>query len=258
LYNVYPVDLSALFSGSPSTDDNDDQTKILGSGTTSAPQIPFKIIGRSADAQIRLPQTNVSSYHCQIRLINEHRFELVDLNSANGTTVNSDRLLPDKIYQFPIDAEVKLAGEVKLNLKKCLGLSPDPVPPGPGPNPPTPQESAAFAALEQKFKEFEEWQRKPGKIVNSYSVGGTILGATGFLAARFLGPDGAVYGAISMTIGGVLGRVIGQKKADKMREDVDRRNTFLLEYACPRCKTSFQHTPWIIIQQCQRCKVNFR
>jgi ribosomal protein L37AE/L43A len=170
-----------------------------------------------------------------------------------------------------MNAQVKLGGSVTLDLGKSFGVAPrdsdkttigTPVAPpkqpspipgaqGPPPNQPiTPQERIAFAALEAKFKEFEEWQRKPGKIVNTYSLIGSAIGLVGFF--------GGVTGGITMILGGFLGRYLGQKKADQIRDDVSYRDQFLVDYACPRCQHSFQTQPWVTIRQCNKCRINFK
>jgi pSer/pThr/pTyr-binding forkhead associated (FHA) protein len=278
LLNTYPVELFALFTPGSAHPLNDDQTKVMGAGAVLVTGLPFKGVGRSDSNQIRIVNNSVSREHCKLRLISSDRFEVKDLGSSNGTFVNEKKLKPNKLYQFPLASKVKLGGVVSLDLAKCLGIKTADgdkttigapisnavnVPPTAGPQgiPPqqsiTPQERIAFAALEGKFKEFDEWQRKPSKIVNSYSIGGTIFGGLGTLVIVAVNPDKLLM-MVPMLLGGVLGRYVGQKKADQIRDNVAYRDKFLVEYACPRCKQSFQTMPWITIRQCNKCRLNFK
>ncbi|MBC7372503.1 MAG: FHA domain-containing protein, partial [Frankiales bacterium] len=52
---------------------------------------PVTVIGRGADADLRLPDTGVSRAHAELRLT-EGGVRLVDLDSTNGTVVNGRRV----------------------------------------------------------------------------------------------------------------------------------------------------------------------
>ena len=50
------------------------------------------VIGRGADADLRLPDTGVSRAHAELRVSDDGGVRLVDLGSTNGTTVNGQRV----------------------------------------------------------------------------------------------------------------------------------------------------------------------
>jgi pSer/pThr/pTyr-binding forkhead associated (FHA) protein len=49
------------------------------------------VIGRHTGADIRLPLPDVSRRHCRLQLVGE-RWQVVDLNSLNGTHVNGEQV----------------------------------------------------------------------------------------------------------------------------------------------------------------------
>ena len=53
---------------------------------------PETSIGRADDVDVRLAKAGVSRRHAAIRQLNEQQFQLVDLQSTNGTFVNSQRI----------------------------------------------------------------------------------------------------------------------------------------------------------------------
>lgn len=52
---------------------------------------PVTVVGRGADADLRLPDTGVSRAHAEIRM-NGSEVRVVDLDSTNGTSVNGQRV----------------------------------------------------------------------------------------------------------------------------------------------------------------------
>lgn len=52
---------------------------------------PITVIGRGTDCDLELPLAGISRHHCQIRL-DDDQVEVTDLNSSNGTYVNSGQI----------------------------------------------------------------------------------------------------------------------------------------------------------------------
>ena len=55
------------------------------------------LIGSAADCHIRLDRPEISAYHAQL-IVQSSRIQLMDLGSANGTTVNGNPLYPHEPY----------------------------------------------------------------------------------------------------------------------------------------------------------------
>jgi pSer/pThr/pTyr-binding forkhead associated (FHA) protein len=58
-------------------------------GTVIEVDRPEMVIGRHTEADIRLPLPDVSRRHCRIQYV-DGRWQVVDLNSLNGTKVNGE------------------------------------------------------------------------------------------------------------------------------------------------------------------------
>lgn len=56
------------------------------------------LIGRHSSAELRLPLPEVSRRHCRIRYL-EDRWEIIDLNSLNGTFVNDEPISQTTLRQ---------------------------------------------------------------------------------------------------------------------------------------------------------------
>jgi hypothetical protein len=88
------------------------------------------IIGREYPADIVVPAPQVSSRHAEIRHLDGERYELIDLNSLNGTFV-SDRRISSAVIS--LDDPVRL-GSIWVNLRPFAYLIPR-KPPSPSPHP---------------------------------------------------------------------------------------------------------------------------
>ena len=88
-------------------------------------------------------------------------------------------------------------------------------------------------------------------LLGTYNLGGSAVTALVQLA---FGPVGAVLGVGSQ----LVLRYLGQMKANKIQEDLTFEEAFLVSYACPRCKESFQKKPWVTIRDCGKCKTKYR
>lgn len=85
----------------PGANDTVDQTdwiaclvvvRGVGTGNKILLNRPQITIGRADDADVRLAKAGVSRQHAVIRPLSDDRFEIADLNSTNGTYVNSQRI----------------------------------------------------------------------------------------------------------------------------------------------------------------------
>jgi pSer/pThr/pTyr-binding forkhead associated (FHA) protein len=100
-----------LASSAPDSDEADAQAKNGGLLTKTAASTPALVVidgddrgkrltldgkkvfnvGRSAKTDLRLADAKVSREHCKIEQVQDH-FVIIDLESANGTVVNGDRV----------------------------------------------------------------------------------------------------------------------------------------------------------------------
>ena len=227
---------------------------------------PFVSIGRNTDNKVTINNSNVSKYHCKMRLLTPIMIELEDLGSTNGTYADDEKLTPNKRYQFASSVRIRLGSNFTLNLKtifpgiqiihKAVPTMPNPQAIQPSTNTPvTKKEMEAFNELEAVWKEFISRQYQANNASTGYGIGGAVFGLA---AVAFTGITGGVGGMLLMTGGGILGRYLGQQKSSKIRNDLTFEDAFLQTYACPRCQESFQKKPWITIRECFKCKAKFR
>lgn len=225
---------------------------------------PYKTIGRSAQNDFPIEHPNVSSKHLKIRMLSPEIIELIDLGSTNGTYADGKKLEPNKPFRFINSVEIFLSKTYLLNLKqlfpniqlvtkdKNVLTSPKPGSIPPTNSPITKEELAAFKELENVWKEYAQRQQKANKVSSSYGMVGTAVGLA--LSVVTGGIGGAVVGGGL----GLAGRYFGQQKSNEIRGDLTMEDMFLLTYACPRCKESFQKKPWVTIQDCFKCKIKFK
>lgn len=66
--------------------------RVASDGATTEVPIrrPRTVIGRQEDCQIRIPASDISRRHCEVR-VEDDRVEVIDLDSRNGTYVNGER-----------------------------------------------------------------------------------------------------------------------------------------------------------------------
>lgn len=225
---------------------------------------PYKTIGRSAQNDFPVEHPNVSSKHLKIRMLSPEIIELIDLGSTNGTYADGKKLEPNKPFRFINSVEIFLSKTYLLNLKqlfpniqlvtkdKNVMTSPKPGSIPPTNSPITKEELAAFKELENVWREYAQRQQKANKVSSSYGMVGTAVGLA--LSVVTGGIGGAVVGGGL----GLAGRYFGQQKSNEIRGDLTMEDMFLLTYACPRCKESFQKKPWVTIQDCFKCKLKFK
>ena len=222
--------------------------------------MPFTTIGRKPGNKIVIDQAKVSGFHCKVRLLNPMMFEIIDLGSTNGTYANKEKLTANKSYVFPSNTSISLGVEFPINLSKILkGMvvveTPKPIQNPVNPNSLKPisfDEKKSFNELEEIWNEYVNRQQQIGSVSNNWTMGGAAIGA---IASIF---TGGIGGAIIAAGSGLLGRYLGSQKSQEIRSDMNYENMFLVTYACPRCKESFQKRPWITIRECVKCKIKFR
>ena len=83
-----------------------EQEFVLGRGGALVSKLLFDLSEFDAYAM------GVSRTHAVIRVV-DNEYVLIDLNSANGTWLNGDRLVPGKSYDLPSGAVIQL-GRLKL------------------------------------------------------------------------------------------------------------------------------------------------
>jgi pSer/pThr/pTyr-binding forkhead associated (FHA) protein len=217
----------------------------------------FLKVGRNIDNDVVLSNASISRYHCKLRQLSPITFEIIDLDSTNGTFVDDKKLIQNESTIFTSNAKIRLGSSFSLDLKQCLPniqlvniKSPGSSKPGQT-NIPTEEEMNCFNELELVWKEYNGRSLSVQNMGNSYLMGGMAIGSIASLA---LGPIGAVIGIGSS----LLGRYIGQQKSNEIRKDATYEDQFLQIYACPRCNESFQKKPWVTIRDCFKCKTKYR
>jgi pSer/pThr/pTyr-binding forkhead associated (FHA) protein len=217
----------------------------------------FVKVGRNIDNDVVLSNASISRYHCKLRQLSPITFEIIDLDSTNGTFVDDKKLIQNESTIFTSNAKIRLGSSFSLDLKQCLPniqlvniKSPGSSKPGQT-NIPTEEEMNCFNELELVWKEYNGRSLSVQNMGNSYLMGGMAIGSIASLA---LGPIGAVIGIGSS----LLGRYIGQQKSNEIRKDATYEDQFLQIYACPRCNESFQKKPWVTIRDCFKCKTKYR
>jgi pSer/pThr/pTyr-binding forkhead associated (FHA) protein len=265
-------DSSIVFNNNNAVYKNKQQTVVFDRDKTQLGDIiqmdnsPFVIVGRNTDNKIVVSNSNVSKYHCRIRLLTPVMIELEDLGSTNGTYADDEKLIPNTRSQYASSVKIRLGSSYVLNLKTVFpGIQiikkdvvkkkTTPLLPANSNGPLTKKEMKAFNELEVVWKEYMTRQNQANKASIGYGIGGSILG----LAATVLLPGiGTVAGTLLSGGAGIFGRHLGQQKSNKIRNDLTFEDAFLQTYACPRCMESFQKKPWITIRECYKCKVKFR
>jgi len=220
---------------------------------------PFTRIGRNSDNQIVINNSNISRYHCKIRMLTPVIIEIEDTGSTNGTFADDERITPGKRFQYSTSVAIRLGKSFQLDLRKIFKniqiLQRQSVIKTPSPvlgKEITVSEKEKFMELEELWKEYIGRQNHSNNISMSYSIGGSIL------ALAFGGITGGAGLALISVGGGIIGKYLGNQASSKIRNDLTYEDAFLQTYACPRCSESFQKRPWITIRECYKCKIKFR
>jgi pSer/pThr/pTyr-binding forkhead associated (FHA) protein len=209
----YPIDLNKVFV-------QDDATKVVPSGKASDATIvfdngkatfqdgkktvefdrdktqlsdilrmdtsPYITIGRNPDNKLVIDNSNISRYHCKIRLITPFVLEIVDLGSTNGSFADGVKLLPNKPFQFASSVQLRFGSSYQVNLIKLFPqvqiIKKAPTPPKMAPNPGMPNaplsiaELNSFNELEAIWKEYIDRQKQVSNTATGYGIGGAVLG----------------------------------------------------------------------------------
>ena len=232
---------------------------------------PYVTIGRNPDNKISIKNSNISRYHCKIRLITPIMLEIEDLGSANGTFADSEKIAPNIKQQFASSVVIKLGDSTTLDLVKILPgiqiikkqVAQKPLNSNPQNNAgtePTNAELKLFNGLETVWKEYMDRNSKINNTASKYGNAGSVLGIVGalFVPGLNLGAGAIVAGMVISQGTGLLGRYLGQQASNKIKNDFSYEDMFLSVYACPRCNESFQKKPWITIRDCFKCKTKYR
>ena len=225
---------------------------------------PYVTIGRNPDNKISIKNSNISRYHCKIRLITPIMLEVEDLGSANGTFADSEKLAPNIKQQFASSVIIKLGDSTTLDLVKILPgiqiikkqVAQKPLNSNPQNNTgtePTNAELKLFNGLETVWKEYMNRNSNINNTASKYGNIGSVLGIVGALLVPVPGAGIIISGGA-----GLLGRYLGQQASNKVKNDFSYEDMFLSVYACPRCNESFQKKPWITIRDCFKCKTKYR
>jgi pSer/pThr/pTyr-binding forkhead associated (FHA) protein/ribosomal protein L37AE/L43A len=218
----------------------------------------FKTVGRDSSCSIIIPDSLVSRQHCKMRLLSPLIIEIVDLGSSNGTFAVGKKLSPNQTYRFSTNVELKLGARFLFDIKASFPVAQilpkqhqkkTSIPPNAEI---TAAEKAQFLEMKKLWDDYQSRNTKANNIVNTFSIGGAVLGV---VAAAF---TGGVGGLLIASGGGLLGKYLGQQKSNEIRQDLTYEEMFLQTYACPRCQESFQKRPWITIRECIKCKIKFK
>lgn len=156
------------------------------------PRVPT-VIGRSADADVKLSDPRVSPHHCQLEVKLDELFA-TDMDSMCGIEINN-RIIQQDVLRFgdtltlgdtvmvvqDPDA-IEEPGQVKVSGAK-KPAKPEPKPPAAAPPAaPTPKAPAATAESASKSDLPDRPEKLPGHIVANYKVGQLLVrGRTGFV-----------------------------------------------------------------------------
>lgn len=72
------------------------------------PQTHAIRVGRSSDNDMVIPEYSISQIHCQFIIREDNVFQVMDLNSHNGTLVNGKRLEPGGLHVMEDEDELVL------------------------------------------------------------------------------------------------------------------------------------------------------
>lgn len=92
---------------------------VTGSDQELVCQITKEItsIGREEGNDVVLEHKNISKSHCSIIRVREHVY-IKDLNSKNGTFVNNQQILPNKLVKIGFDSKISLGNHLTLQLSE--------------------------------------------------------------------------------------------------------------------------------------------
>jgi hypothetical protein len=80
----------------------------------------YLTLGRSSSCDIRLPEPSVSEEHCRVQVLPEG-LVVMDLGSTNGTSINLERLGPDRV-ELLADGDMLTVGRYSFQLMNASTL----------------------------------------------------------------------------------------------------------------------------------------
>ena len=224
----------------------------------------YVTVGRAPDNKEIIDNLSVSRHHCKLRLISPLVLEVVDLGSTNGTYVDGEKLAPNQKQMVSSNVVIRLGKDQILNFTEIFpnilhvrkhkfhrqedaGTH--------GPRDANSFERQTFNELESIWKDYNQRQIRARDTSTGFALGGAALGVgAAVFATAVAGPFGLLFTAG----GGILGKYLGDRESNKIRNDLTFEDIFLATYSCPRCKESFQKKPWITIRECYKCRLKFR
>ncbi len=69
------------------------------------------VIGRSSKCDIHIKNSHVSGMHLKVKLLEDNRIFVVDLDSTNGTYINGEKLIPKKPFELTVGSKLILGSE---------------------------------------------------------------------------------------------------------------------------------------------------
>ncbi len=201
--------------------------------------------GRNSGRIISKP--DISGTHAKITMLNDHEFEIEDLNSTNGTYVNGYRVQKAKIslrdqVRLSADTFLDLANEFKLNLTKEESQSFEKKNPK--------DFTREFAKLEEVYVNYKK-QRK--KVIAKHTQKVSLIrGVITILPLPILFINSHL-GALTLVASTAANFFTGSmSNADKL-EEID--DNFRITYVCPNRECSMQlgNNSWKVLHETGKC-----
>jgi len=191
----------------------------------------YKLVGRRHARLIRKPEG----------------FYIEDLDSANGTFVNSKSV---KVKKIVSSDKVMLGGQnyYELNLAKAMKMLPM-----------SDQEfQAAFQNLKKVYDHYQKTKVKiqkesQGMMMIKRSIPMALPGIAMMFLKNF--PALQIFGGVLSAVAMVICSIWASKSMAKTPELINNlREQFLMDYVCPNCGQDFGERPWENIKRQGKCK----
>lgn len=203
-------------------------------------------IGKAKDNEFVVNDPYVSRYHAKLTKNEEGELFIEDVESTNGTFVNSDRIIRKKIAATDT---VMLGDHYILNIRDALKYDND--------------YSEEFAALKLVY---DHYIREKIRIQSSNQFKTRLFQSLPF---AFIGIVGLVIGIVGksnhtlLVVSFVLavcaptfGIYMGARQSAKIPELLQNiANQFKIDYVCPKCGAFLGEIPWESLVNKKQCSV---
>lgn len=208
--------------------------------------------GRGPHNDVVIPDSGVSTRHAKITYLGKGMFEVIDLDSTNGTYVNGFRI---RKAQVSINDEITLSDNITLDLSKefklgraSAGRSPD------KDKKANPEDfTEEFALLEEVYETFKADEKKMElghHLKHALIAGGlTVIPILVYLLTK----DFRIIGLSALVA--IIANYFKAVKTNKVPIRTLQSN-FRIRYVCPACKTSLLDIPWEDWHKKGRCNNN--